>query len=526
MPSGVLLPDGRIRIYFCQQSFPTPQNPYYVIRSAISSDGLNFAQEPGIRVNATGIPGDPKFSVCDPSVVRLKDNSYRIFYAGMNSSNLMPGVPGVKGMWRIYTALSADGLTFTNDSPAIDPTDSMWMSKTQDKFASQPSAGILPDGRIAVYYEGTGHPSWCQTSSCILYEEAETNDGVNFVWTGILAYIPTYPAYGNPLNIPLSARSWVNLPDGKIMLVLYAAQPPGSTYPPGFYVAYSTEGLNFGPPVEVLPAPFPINNTNCACAPPLSDPDLVPLPDGSFRLYYVASVQQNQQILYSAHWTPLLPARTDSSNVTAGSSTYKVTVTHNSSLRSLGFNLSSFTLSLGLSGPVGFYGHALVTFPSKLLAGIYSVTLDNTPLRFEMNSTASMTSIGFAFDQGTDLIFKISGTASGNFTRNATTASTTSATSTSSSTSTSILSSGATSHTTGSVQGGGGITLTYATVFAIFVAGALVVGFLVGFVIMPARRKSSRLNISWAMRISFGRSPFPWDSEPSNHPLQFLAKVK
>lgn len=504
MPSGVLLPDGRFRIYFCQQSSPASLNSSYIIRSAISSDGLNFAQEPGIRVNATGIPGDPKFSVCDPSVVRLKDNSYRIFYVGMNSSNLMP-VPGAKGMWRIYTALSADGLTFTNDRPAIDPTNSMWMSKTQDKFATQPSAGVLPDGRIAIYYQGTGHPSWCQTSFCILYEEAETNDGVTFVWTGFLAYIPTYPVYGNPQSLPLSERSWVDLPNGKIMLVLYSAQA-GGTYPPGFYVSYSTGGLNFEPPVEVLPAPFPINQTGCPCAPPLSDPDLVPLADGSFRLYYVASVQQNQQMLYSAHWTPLLPARTDSGNVTAGSSTYKVTVTHNSSLRSLGFNLSSFTLSLGLSGPVGFHGHALVSFPSKLLAGIDNVTLDNTPLGFKMNSTASMTSIGFAFDQGTDLVFKISGTASGNLTMTTTTTSKTSSTSsaitsTSSTTSTSALSSGTTSQTTArSVQGGGGITLTYATVFAIFVVGALVVGFLVGFVIMPARRKSSRLNTS--LRVS------------------------
>lgn len=203
--------------------------------------------------------------------------------------------------------------------------------------------------------------------------------------------------------------------------------------------------------------------------------------------------------MYSAHWTPLLAARTDSGNVTAGAGTYKVTVTHNSSLTSLAFDLKSFALSLRFSGPVGFHGHASVSFPSKLLAGIDNVTLDNTvtlvstPVQFEMNSTASVTSVGFSFDQGPDQTFKISGTASGNLTKTTSTTSTASSTSTPLTTATFTASSpGTTSQTTaGSVQGGGGITLTFATIFVVFIVGALVVGSLVGFVILPTRRKSS-----------------------------------
>src|SRR2546428_2083602 len=79
---------------------PPPNSQVFVIRSAISRDGLNFTAEPGIRINATGKAGDPRFSVCNPTIVMMKDATYRIYYNGINSSQLTPFGPTTNTMWR------------------------------------------------------------------------------------------------------------------------------------------------------------------------------------------------------------------------------------------------------------------------------------------------------------------------------------------------------------------------------------------------------------------------------------------
>jgi hypothetical protein len=61
----VLLPDGRVRLYF---------HPFEGgIASAISSDGLNFEREPGLRLPADPLPGTRWVGSASPAVVQLED---------------------------------------------------------------------------------------------------------------------------------------------------------------------------------------------------------------------------------------------------------------------------------------------------------------------------------------------------------------------------------------------------------------------------------------------------------------------
>ena len=89
VPDAIVLPDGRVRIYYV-----TASDMQHGIGSAISSDGLNFVKEPGIRVP----------NLVDPALVRIADR-YVLFAAVIDER--FAKVP--KG---IYYVESSDGFDF------------------------------------------------------------------------------------------------------------------------------------------------------------------------------------------------------------------------------------------------------------------------------------------------------------------------------------------------------------------------------------------------------------------------------
>lgn len=102
-PAPVLLPDGRIRLFYFDinevrlskpESGREPSNKIY---SAISSDGLNFEQEDGVRFERQGI--------FDPDVEKVGDTWY--MYGGDIEGN------------KVIVATSTDGLTFTERGTAF-----------------------------------------------------------------------------------------------------------------------------------------------------------------------------------------------------------------------------------------------------------------------------------------------------------------------------------------------------------------------------------------------------------------------
>ena len=95
-PSVVVLSDGRYRLYYMQPTRQASSGPDTSILSAISSDGINFKRETGVRLAGTG----PDKNVFDPTVLITPTATY-----------LWSGPDGA------HFAVSDDGLTFKDNGP-------------------------------------------------------------------------------------------------------------------------------------------------------------------------------------------------------------------------------------------------------------------------------------------------------------------------------------------------------------------------------------------------------------------------
>lgn len=99
-PAIVRLPDGRWRMYYVVANAPLNlpiDQQQREVRSAVSSDGLAWAEEPGVRLQ--GLHGVP-------DVVALPGGRWRMYYAGRSSDGRGPS---------IWSAVSSDGLVFAKE---------------------------------------------------------------------------------------------------------------------------------------------------------------------------------------------------------------------------------------------------------------------------------------------------------------------------------------------------------------------------------------------------------------------------
>lgn len=134
-PDVIELPDGRLRMYFYDITQNRGEHPIY---SAVSSDGLNYDLEPGVRFKLERI--------FDPDVIRLADGRYRMY---LNSEG------------RIISATSADGLSFTLD-PGV-----------RVERGGVPGSIVLSDGSVRLY--GCGIVAYRSTDGLRFSFEARTN---------------------------------------------------------------------------------------------------------------------------------------------------------------------------------------------------------------------------------------------------------------------------------------------------------------------------------------------------------------
>lgn len=118
VPDAITLPDGRVRIYYV-----TAAKMQHGIGSAISSDGLNFVKEPGIRVE----------NLVDPALVKIRDR-YILFAASIDER--FAKIP--KG---IYYLESSDGLDFSEPVAVF-----------QEDNVYDPSVLKIDDNIIRIFY--------------------------------------------------------------------------------------------------------------------------------------------------------------------------------------------------------------------------------------------------------------------------------------------------------------------------------------------------------------------------------------
>lgn len=193
-PDAVLLPDGRVRLYF--QSGPA-------IGSAISDDGgLTFVQEPGLRIE-TGWHGDlDPDNVGASTTVLLPDGRFRMYYrAGDEDDAYFNGIKTV-----ILSAVSDDGLNWSpEEGVRLAPED--WVdpqAPANNRYLDGPEAVLTDNGRVRLYFFGV--------AVCYGLCMSVSEDGLTFgPVEQVLAQgdTPAGQAPGDPSILPLADGPWL-----------------------------------------------------------------------------------------------------------------------------------------------------------------------------------------------------------------------------------------------------------------------------------------------------------------------------
>lgn len=188
-PTLVSLPDGRIRLYFTSNRSPDFSRSTPAIYSAISSDGLHYAFEPGVR-----------FAVEERLVIdcaiTLHDGVFHLIVPNNGTAEEMAAAQQRSAPARGeigYHALSRDGLHFERVADVTLPAGSRWLGN------------LLSDGGRLVFF-GTGVGPWPVASA----------DGVS--WQ------PEAPG----TQLPGADPGAVKLKDGHWLLVVTGPPRPGT----------------------------------------------------------------------------------------------------------------------------------------------------------------------------------------------------------------------------------------------------------------------------------------------------------
>jgi hypothetical protein len=227
VPTAVVAPDGRLFIFYVDAS-QVPEGT----RCAVSEDG-----GASFRPGACAIDGMTTRKALDPSILRLPDGRLRLYYYACD------GAPDTGGLHSIHSAIAVDGVHFTEEGevfahPGLVDPDVFWSGREW----------------LMYVYSGEARTTVMATS----------RDGRRFDYLG-----------------PLSLKDWgttapVRLDDGRLRL--YAFDQPEGRVVASFL---SHDGLTWErEPGVRLEAPSGYQ---------ITDPFVVPLRDGTFKMFYKRS---------------------------------------------------------------------------------------------------------------------------------------------------------------------------------------------------------------------------------------------
>jgi hypothetical protein len=239
VPSILRLEDGRFRLYY--------GGPGGIL-SAISQDGLNFTKEASVRVSS-GSAGSPEMIVSDPTLVKLKDGRIRMYYKGATGG----GGPG-QAVHSIFSAISSDGLSFEKEGIRIDS-----QQTPDDGWASVPEAILLSDGRVRIYYVSDGPDVRHGIVSAI------SEDGLSFTREG-----PVLSGFVDPAVIRLASGNYLML----AVAFPFSTEGVLTDAAPGIYSFLSSDGINFADRQVVLAGDGNI------------DPAIIEITPDTYRVYY------------------------------------------------------------------------------------------------------------------------------------------------------------------------------------------------------------------------------------------------
>lgn len=113
------------------------------IASAFSTDGLEWKEDPGVRIGKRGA----LIKVSDPEIISMGANGWRMYFAGYDGS-----------FWRIYSAQSCDGLNWRDIRVCIDACGARGLNQARNPSVTQQGidwrvffVGAKADGASVVY---------------------------------------------------------------------------------------------------------------------------------------------------------------------------------------------------------------------------------------------------------------------------------------------------------------------------------------------------------------------------------------
>ena len=161
------------------------------IRSMFSSDGINFTEEAGLRLNIGDV--HQLSVIADPAVTLRTDGTYVLYFKGIPKE---AGIVDSPYYHNVYRATSPDGLTFTaeeTDTPLL-------------LHASVPGAYTDANGKVWVYYLNFAE-GWPEEHETVwaTYEQEDTS----LVEPQEVTFTPSLAAYEfvndpDPLLLPES----------------------------------------------------------------------------------------------------------------------------------------------------------------------------------------------------------------------------------------------------------------------------------------------------------------------------------
>ncbi len=135
-PDVVRLPNGGFRMYFQNMG---------VIKSAVSKNGLEWTDEPGVRIDTQNNLGLNLENVAAPSTMPIND-AYVMVYSGTINQRYAQNVPNSDTHIFLW-ATSKDGLTFEKKGIALDSRNSIFVG-----WLDGPELVKWDDGEIRLYF--------------------------------------------------------------------------------------------------------------------------------------------------------------------------------------------------------------------------------------------------------------------------------------------------------------------------------------------------------------------------------------
>lgn len=271
-PNVVALAEGGYRMYYTGFAPGTARSDLLGhILSAYSADGSAWTLDEGVRVDVHG-PHACQRTLC-PDVVPMPDGGYRMYYEART-----PDAPTV-----ILSATSADGLAWELED-GVRIADGVW------SYGS-PRCVYFPTDRGLVYRLYFHHYSFPLKSGLDAQNHivsAVSRDGLNFeIEPGVRiaqeTERETYAVY---------APEVVRLGDGSFRM-FYAGWAEGIDG--GIFTAISDDGIAW----TKSPVPLLDLDSRLDCR-MVSEPCVIELPDGRFRMFYEARDAEGRAQILSA----------------------------------------------------------------------------------------------------------------------------------------------------------------------------------------------------------------------------------